>query len=427
MMTPHRPPTTRPHFGRQLSSGLVGCGLILAAACWTGCADSGKTGKPEPHRLTTWDEVVASARGATVNMAMWDGDPLINAYMRDYVAPELRRQFGIELRQVGGQGNSLVNRLMVEKEAARDQGDIDLAWINGETFFQLRRIEALYGPFTERLPNNQYVNWDDRFIAIDFQQPVEGFECPWGNVQQAIIYDSLRVESPPRTLAELEAWVKTHPGRFTFDQSFTGMTFLKALLSEFAGGPGSLDGPFDEAKYREASAKLWEYLRRLKPHLWRAGKTFPEGVAQLHQLFNNHEVDFTMSNNDGEVDNKAIQGVIPDSSRAYVLKSGTIRNSHYVGIPWNSSNKAAAMVVANFLLSPEAQYRKALPEVWGDGSVLDASRLPDPWKTKFLEMPGRTRAPSRSELREYALMEPAPEIMLRLQEDFRQEIVERDD
>src|SRR5690606_7202280 len=114
-----------------------------------------------------------------------------------------------------------------------------------------------------------------------------------------------------------------------------------------------------------SSGKLWAWLRDVQPMLWREGKTYPDGVAQLHQLFSNHEVDFTMSCNDGEVDNKVMQGVLPESAKAYVLDSGTIRNSHYMGIPFNASNQAGAMVVANFLISPEAQLEKATPKIWG--------------------------------------------------------------
>ncbi|MCE9991683.1 ABC transporter substrate-binding protein, partial [Enterobacter asburiae] len=39
------------------------------------------------------------------------------------------------------------------------------------------------------------------------------------------------------------------------------------------------------------------------------------------------------------------------------------------------SASAAAKVVANFLLSPQAQIRKADPAVWGDPSVLDSKKL----------------------------------------------------
>jgi putative thiamine transport system substrate-binding protein len=53
-----------------------------------------------------------------------------------------------------------------------------------------------------------------------------------------------------------------------------------------------------------------------------------------------------------------------------------IGNVHFVAIPANSSASAGAKVVANFLLSPPAQRRKADPKIWGDPSVLDPQKLP---------------------------------------------------
>ncbi len=396
--------------------------LVFAVLLLIGC--NRERASNDVSRDASWDEIQEQARGTTVKLSMWDGDPLINAYMREYVIRQLKEHHGITLQLIGGQGNSLVSKLLVDKEAGRGQGDVDLMWINGETFYQLRKIDALFGPFTERLPNNQYVDWKSPFVGMDFQQPVEGYECPWGNVQLTMIYNSTSVQRPPRNREELTNWIKQNPGRFTVDNSFTGMTFLKSLLYEIAGGPDSLNGPFNETLYNESSEKLWTWLREVRPNLWREGKTYPEGVAQLHQIFSNNEVDFTMSCNDGEVDNKVIQGVLPESAKAYVLDSGTIRNSHYMGIPFNAPNQSGAMVVANFLISPEAQLKKATPQIWGDGTVLSIDLLPDEWKEQFSNIPGRSRVAPRVELEKKALQEPASEVMVRLHADFRKEIIE---
>ncbi|STA78584.1 putative ABC transporter solute-binding protein [Citrobacter koseri] len=53
-----------------------------------------------------------------------------------------------------------------------------------------------------------------------------------------------------------------------------------------------------------------------------------------------------------------------------------IGNVHFVTIPANARASAGAKVVANFLLSPDAQLRKADPAFWGDPSVLDPHKLP---------------------------------------------------
>jgi putative spermidine/putrescine transport system substrate-binding protein len=77
------------------------------------------------------------------------------------------------------------------------------------------------------------------------------------------------------------------------------------------------------------------------------------------------------------------------------------------------------------LITPQAQLRKAEPTVWGDGTVLAVERLPLPWREKFEKLEQRRLSPPRAEMDRHALMEPAPEVMVRLIEDFRREIIEQ--
>lgn len=373
----------------------------------------------------SWPEIEAAADGQTVNVAMWQGDPFINAYMRDYVAPRAKAELGVDIQLIALQGNQIVSALITELEAGVAESAYDLLWINGETFFQLREIDALWGPWLDRVPNAAFIDTDNPFIGIDFQQPVDGYEMPWGNVQLALVYDAGRVQNPPpRSLDEIETWAAANPGRFTFDSEFTGMTFLKSLLADVAGGRDALNGPFDPALYDRASTKLWRRLNAMKPDFWQRGETFPQDVARMHQLFAAGEIDFTMSVNDGEVDNKVLQGLFPESARAYVLDTGTIQNSHYWGIPARAPHKAGALALANLLASPAAQYRKMQPAVWGDGTVLDIDRLPAAWQDSFASVPGRRFAPPRAEISRVAIQEPAPEYMIRLYDDFRSQVLE---
>lgn len=401
----------------------IKCVFLFVIFSWYSCNNS-QPSAPQPNPLEmSWEEIRSQAKGSTVNLMMWQGDPLINNYMQNYVIPNVKEQYDITLNISSGQGNAIVQLLMTELQAQKQQSEIDMMWINGETFYQLRQIDGLFGPFTDKLPNAQCIDFQNPFIGVDFQQPVNGYECPWGNVQMAIIYNSEKVPNPPKNRAELMAFVKANPGTFTFDNQFTGLTFLKALLIDIAGGAEELNGNFNEAKYTKYSAELWQYLKEMQPYLWKEGKTFPEGVAPMHQLFANGELWFTMSNNDAEVDNKIMEGLFPATARAYVPDFGTIQNSHYMGIPKISDNKAAAMVVCNFLISPEAQYHKMDPKVWGDGTILDLNKLSDEWKTKFETLPSRQYAPKRSEIQSKALMELAPEYMIRLAEDFRKQVI----
>jgi len=397
--------------------------LALAGSVWACAPDSRQPVLPPASELALipWDSVTALARNSEVTWRMWRGDPSINAYVDGWVAPRLLERYGIRLSAVEGRGAELVNQLVVEREAGAP-GGADLIWINGQTFHNLRAEGLLQGPWAHTLPSAAWVDSASAIIMQDFQQDLEGFESPWGRVQFALIYDTLRTPDPPGSVEELGGWILENPGRFTHDQSFTGMTFLKTIMYALAGGVEPFKGGFREEQYREGRVALMEWLDRHTPAFWRGGTAYPAGVAELHRLFANGEVDFSMSYNENEAVTKALQGVLPSSARPLILREGTLANAHYLGIPFNAANAAGAMVVADFLLSPEAQLEKLRPEVWGDGTVLAAEKLPEAWRSRFLSLARDPRGLHPDTLARYALPEVAPEYHERLSADWRSSV-----
>lgn len=396
-------------------------------ALFTGCGDApekkGLTGND--LRSASWERILESARGTTVYWMHWRGDPAINRYTDEYVARRMKELYDITVVTLGGQGPDIVNTALLDKQAGRTEGKTDLVWINGETFHQMRSADLLYGPFTARLPNFALVDTANPIIKYDFEKPIEGYECPWGSVQLSLIYNAEKIADPPRTIPALKEWITANPGKFTYDVSFTGITFIKGLMYGLNGGPEPFQGGFDSAVYERRMQAVWDYLNAIKPYLWRKGETYPEDVAKMHSLFANGEIWFTMSNNDAEVDNKILQGILPSYAKGSVLEEGTIANTHYQGIPFNAPNKAGAMVLANFLISPEAQFEKLKPEVWADGTVLDASRLPEEWKERFAAVPGRKAAMPREGIRRYAVPEVDARYHERILEDWRAKVLKQ--
>lgn len=395
---------------------------LLLAAVMAGCARSAPPAAAGTLATLPWDSIVARARGTTVVWRMWRGDPAINTFVDKWVAPRLLSQYGITLQAVNGQGNELVDQLTVEQEAGAITGTASLLWINGETFGALRARQLLGGPWSQVLPAAAAVDSSSPIISRDFEQDPAGFESPWGTVQLAMIYDSARTPLPPRTSAELTSWIRAHPGRFTYDQSFAGITFLKGMLYALNGGVDTFRGGFDSTRYVASRTRLFAWLDSLKPFLWREGKQYPPDVAALHRLFANGEIDFSLSNNQNEAVTKAMQGVLPKTSRALVLREGTIANTHFLGIPVNAPNAAGAMVVANFLLTPEAQLEKQRPTVWADGTVLSLAKLPAEWRVRFDSVVNDPRVVAADSLRLYARPEVSPRYHERLQDDWRRMI-----
>ena len=99
------------------------------------------------------------------------------------------------------------------------------------------------------------------------------------------------------------------------------------------------------------------------------------------------ELLLAMTFNPNEAANEIAAKRLSNSVYSYQHKNGTIGNTHFVAIPFNAKAKEAAQVVANFLLSPAAQARKADIEQWGDPTVLALDKLSASQKTAFAAKP----------------------------------------
>ncbi len=401
--------------------------LLLPLICLLAmaCNPEPPVSDPSDIRTANWPEIQNEAQGTTVTFMMWQGSPVLNDYINHYLKPALKKKYDIRLKISGGQGPEIVQLIMGEKEAQVTDGQVDMVWINGETFFQLRKIDGLWGPFVKKLPSAQYVDFTNPFIGIDFQQPINYMEAPWGIGQFALVYDTARLVDPPRNLDQLSTYVKSHPGTFTISNDFSGMTLLKCFLSELGGAPESLNGPYDQAKYDSLSAKLWAWINANKHYFWKEGSTFPKEHTKMDQMFATGELGLIYGFSEGGAEDKVAQGLYPKSTRAYLWDNGTIQNSNYLGIPYNAGNKAGAMVAINFMMSPEAQYQRAVKSGRESRTMLDMSKLPEEWREKFANAPKRKYAPAPAAMAQKAIQEPAPQYMINLFEDFRKEVIEK--
>ena len=356
-----------------------------------------------------WDAIVEQARDGEVNWFLWGGADNINRYVSEYVGGILMDEYGITLNRVGLSDTvEAVNIVLGEREAGvNDSGSVDMIWINGENFRTMVQGDLAFCGYTETLPNNELVNWDNPSIANDFGVPVNGCEVPWSRAQFAFAYDADRTENPPRSIPELIEWVEANPGLFTYPAppDFNGSVFVRHVFYHAAGGVENLLGPFDQELYDEVAPRAWEILNAMEPNLWRGGQTYPTSIAQLNELFANSEVDLTFNYEPSQFGLAVESGQFPDTVRSYGLTDGTIGNTNYTLIPFNSPNIPAALVLQNVLLSGEAQLEKALPSVWGTSPGIEIDRTAPEIQEAFASIERHPSVVSTEELAQNALPE----------------------
>ncbi|MGI8701157.1 MAG: ABC transporter substrate-binding protein [Nocardioidaceae bacterium] len=383
--TPKRPRRGLWFYGAALASG----SMLLAA-----CSAPGVT-KATAESFRSWADVRSEARGQTVSLWMWGGDPQGNAYVDDVLAPAAKKE-GVTLRRVPvADTKEALDQVIAERQAGRTDGSVDLVWVNGDNFATGLQVGAWTCGWADSLPNMRFTAPDDPLLSSDFGTRVDGCESPWHKAQFTLVYDSAKIPDPPDSLAGVLDWAEQHPGRFTYPAppDFTGSAFVRQLLYSVSGGYENVPATFNQSAYDELSPTLWKRLRGLAPSLWGAGRTYPRDSVALDKLFAQGQVDMTMTYGPATLTDLVAKGTFPATTRVLPLQEGTLGNASFLAIPSTSGNAAGAMVVANLALSPQQQLIKADPQVWGQFTVLDQSRLPGPEQQAFADLPASPVVP----------------------------------
>ena len=332
--------------------------LLLAAVMALGLFGCGAKEKEIDLSNATWEEILAAAKGTTVTFYGWGGDENRNNWLNTTVAQYVKENYDITLEVVGMNIDDILAKLSGEKQVGSAKGSIDMIWINGENFYSAKDNGLLWGPFTGKLPNMEaYIDLNDPETLNDFCMPIEGYEAPYAKAQMVLYADTAVTPDLPASAAELLEFCEANPGKVTYPAlpDFTGSAFVRNIIYELCGWEQfqTMEADYDTVK--AAIEPALEYLRQLNPYLWNEGKTFPESSNAVDAMFSDGELVMSMSYGPFSVSTGIDKGIYTETTQTFVFDQGTIGNTNYMAIGFNSPNKAGAMVVINAILSGEIQ------------------------------------------------------------------------
>lgn len=371
-----------------------------------------------------WDEIVEAARGTTVTFYGWGGDENRNNWLNTTVADYVKEHYDIALEVVGMDINDILSKLSGEKQAGSETGSIDMIWINGENFYSAKDNGLLYGPFTGQLPNMEaYIDLQDPETLNDFCMPIEGYEAPYAKAQMVFFNDSAVTPEAPASAEELLEFCKKYPGKVTYPAlpDFTGSAFVRNIIYELCGWEQFQDMEADYDTVKAAIEPALDYLRELNPYLWNEGKTFPESSTTVDAMFADGELVMNMSYGPFSVATGIAEGTYTDTTRTFVFDNGTIGNTNYMAIAFNSPNKAGAMVVINAILSTELQLTQY--EQLRELPVVSADKLSAEEQAAFDAVDLGKGVLSQTELLEHRLPEMPADLVPVIEEIWLNEVV----
>lgn len=331
----------------------------------------------------TWNDVLAQARKeGQVNWFHWGGSNALNTWIDQVVKPEMAK-LGVNLRTTRVTDTKSAVDLVVADNASGKglgRGTVDLIWINGENFYTLSTQNLVFGAFADKLPNSKNFFFDtrdprSRLNLTDFGHPTGLAEIPWSGDQYICHIDTarLRAADAPSTVAQLEAWLRRNPGRFTYVKPphFNGNTFLNQIM--YATNPDGHE-PFQKRardlgveNFIKATKAGYELLKRIEPFLLggggregvRGNPIYPVDQNANAALLVNGQVDMACRFGKYYAAVEIQQGRLPRTVQNIIFpRDGMISNKNYVVIPSNSPSPAAALVLANLLSSVENQISK---------------------------------------------------------------------
>ena len=384
----------------------------VAAVVITNQNDSKSQSRDADTKFTSmsWADIVKEANGQTVNWYLWDGDVNVNSFIDNEVSTEAAK-YGITINRIGiASPHDIVVKVNNEIAAGKTTGgSVDLAWLNGTNFSELKANGNLFGhEWAWTLPNTTLVNWNVSSIASDMGVAVDGYESPWGTAEfQLLFHATSDMKSVSFTnFSEFYDWcVGEGSGKFTYsalngNDSFYGLAFLKSLLYELdndgSGGwtqySGSEAGYMrytsdkwankTESDFEKATEYLWAYLEGLSSHMYTGDGDYPVRSVINNALVNNQiNVSFTYASAGTSAEIKS--GVLPSGTSPVAMKTG-VADTNYVMIPSNANSKAAAMVVANILLEPVMQ-AKWLTKTGNNVSINEDQINTDVMKDRYHE------------------------------------------
>ena len=359
--------------------------LFLFLACWTLAAiGTAASETAEEFRTAylagklTWQDVLDRARKeGSVRFFYWGGNDVLNVWM-DSQPGQAMAELGIKMvsdRLTETRG--AVDLVIEDKSAGKTigQGGADLIWLNGENFLELARRDLLFGAFAQSLPNSKNFDWNAKDARahpnfFDFGTPIGNREIPWSGEQYvcAVNRASVPVDKTPASFADFKTYLQANPGSFSYisPPAEAGTTFVLAALYAF-----SPDGhaPFQKSAKELGADELARlmtpgltYLKSLSSLLLtddRGEPRYLDNSVTASRLFREGRIHFTCEFGTYRTATRITTGRYPATAEAMIFpKANMIKNKNYLAIPGNASNPAAALVLANYLASVEAQASK---------------------------------------------------------------------
>ncbi|MDR7555373.1 MAG: extracellular solute-binding protein [Armatimonadota bacterium] len=263
---------------------------------------------------------------------------------------------------------AIYTKLKAQADAGRRNWDIDVALVSMRYASQMVRENLLYR-YVPELQFAPYVVGPDTVRA--FGVDVKGYVVPMFKNQIAIAYNPRFVAQPPKTFAELEAWVRANPRRFGYNGIKGGVSGIGFVMAWVYYKTGRYElftqGPFDKANDRIIRSAI-EQLRDFNRNV-----VITSGNAGTLDALNRAEIwmgavwvdQLVAWKNEGRMNPEITPVLIAPGLPIYPL---------YLTVPREAANRDWAVKYIDLVANPQIQ-AKVIVEQFGWYPGIDPNRV----------------------------------------------------
>ncbi|MFN3285577.1 MAG: extracellular solute-binding protein [bacterium] len=280
---------------------------------------------------------------------------------------------GVTVHAVGtGTGEAasraVYTKIKAQADAGRKPWDLDVALVSMRYAAQMVR-ERLLHRFVPQMQFGRYVVGPDTERAFGVE--VKGYVVPMFKNQIAIAYNPAYVQKPPRTFAELEAWVRANPRRFGYNGIKGGVSGIGFVMAWVYYKTGRYDlftqGPYDR-KYDPLIRQAIEQLREFNRNV-----VITSGNAGTLDALNRGEIwmgavwvdQLVAWKNEGRMNPEITPVLIAPGLPIYPL---------YLVVPREAANRDWGVRYVDFVANPQVQ-AKVIVEQFGWYPGIDPNRV----------------------------------------------------
>lgn len=188
-------------------------------------------------------------------------------------------------------------------------------------------------------------------------QQVDYRAMPYRGSSVVLAYNSSVVKNPPTTLSGLLTWIKTHPGKFTYNTPSSGGSGDNFVTDVLMANVPSSDLNEFETGYKPSMEKLWDkgfkVLKGLNPYVYRQGY-YPNGNTAVLRLLASGTIDIAPVWSDMALDGLA-DHLIPPTIHLEQINPPLAGGPADLAVLNSCKHKKQADEFLNWLLSKQAQ------------------------------------------------------------------------